>query len=406
MSRRLHEAEELLPGIASMVLDRTTSTARVVATDGQTYSMPLHPPPFSPSSVIVQTRYVPSKKLLFLETDRGHTVEVELPTLGDPAPLDGRRVVYLDQRDWSLLANVQFEPKRVRSGGDRDAAEQLIALAYARKIVLPLSLAHLAETAKWSNTDRRYRLAITMARLSRGWQMRHPIDIRQFELRQSFATRIKHAPLPPLDVFTLEGRATERSSTDQEGLHSPAGFPEGIEYVRRASTRISSFMDVITAAESVPMVAIPEWVSANQRITELLASQPATTSQKREDIGALFLRDMLLEIAKAALFSGVAGPEATTWVKSFIGVDVRSMRSLGLFKEIYQDKHLDGSTKWYNNDLLDMLFLTCAAGYADFVLGERKLVGYARQAAKRLGRPDNAYSQIGELLVALRSEGL
>jgi hypothetical protein len=35
---------------------------------------------------------------------------------------------------------------------------------------------------------------------------------------------------------------------------------------------------------------------------------------------------------------------------------------------------------WEPNDLIDVLFLSCAAGYADVVVGERRTIGYLRQA--------------------------
>ena len=35
---------------------------------------------------------------------------------------------------------------------------------------------------------------------------------------------------------------------------------------------------------------------------------------------------------------------------------------------------------WEANDLVDIMFLCCAAGYADLVVGERRAIGYLRQA--------------------------
>jgi hypothetical protein len=36
--------------------------------------------------------------------------------------------------------------------------------------------------------------------------------------------------------------------------------------------------------------------------------------------------------------------------------------------------------RWEGNDLVDIMFLCCAAGYADLVVGERRAIGYLRQA--------------------------
>ncbi len=36
--------------------------------------------------------------------------------------------------------------------------------------------------------------------------------------------------------------------------------------------------------------------------------------------------------------------------------------------------------RWEANDLIDIMFLSCAAGYADVLVGERATIGYLRQA--------------------------
>lgn len=212
-----------MAGIASMGIDRATSTGTIVTSDGNTTSFPLSSH-LNTSSAIVRLTYVPSINLLSLETDRGDTIEAELPTLQSSAPHGGRPVVYLDQKDWSLLADTLYEPERVHTDRERDAAEHLIALAREKKIILPMSIGHLGETAKWTNSERRYRLALTIAQLSRGWQMRHPLYIRRYELRQSLTTWFTQDPLPRLDVFTLEPCAAETASLSRRPEKIKPGF--------------------------------------------------------------------------------------------------------------------------------------------------------------------------------------
>jgi hypothetical protein len=269
-----------------------------------------------------------------------------------------------------------------------------------------MSLGHMGETAKWNDRERRYRLALTVTELSRGWQMRYPLDIRQYELRQSFATRIKHGPLLPLDMFTLEPCAAESESSAKEYFATHAKLPAEIRRPVEALSCISSYFDAILDSESVPMNSIPEWVNRFQNFTAWIASEKKTTSQKREFIRSGFLADLSGEIAQAAVESGTSPEEFKTWFDSYFNKDVRTMPSLSLFSEIFQDKHLDPGTTWRNNDLIDMLFLSCAAGYADFVVGERSLVNYAKQAANRLQRTINIYPRISDLVVALKSTGL
>ncbi len=99
MANHHNEASELLDGIESMIMDRATSTSWVIMTDGTAAWSSFDPSTFRPNSNIVRTRYSPRTNRLFMETNRGDTIEAELPTLQNPAPINGRPVVYLDQRD-------------------------------------------------------------------------------------------------------------------------------------------------------------------------------------------------------------------------------------------------------------------------------------------------------------------
>lgn len=406
MSSDRHNASPFLAGIESIVMDRATWVASIVMAGGVAVSMPLDPSPFSPSSTIVRTRYVSSNNRLFMDTNRGDSIETDLPTLQDPAPRGGRPVVYLDQRDWSLLANALFDPVRVRSDRDRDAAAHLIALARAQKIILPMSIAHLGETSKWNDTDRRYRLALTLTQLSRGWQMRYPFDVWQYELHQTFASRFQHSTLPPLDVFTLEGCAIQSKGNFQKLPLSSARFPEDIKYVVRATVCMMSYIDSVLASEASPMNPIPEWVDTFQLMTDELAKLPKNSSQKRYMLRCMLLKEIIPKVAESAHRYGVTVSQLETWFESHFTQDLRALGCLGLWNEVFQDKHLNATTRWSANDLTDMMYLTCAAGCADYVIAERSSRSYLNQAAKRLGRPIKVYSQIGELVVALQNEGL
>jgi hypothetical protein len=395
----------LLPGIASIVLDRATATATIITFDGRTESFPVSSP-FDPISLIVKSTHVPNASILSLETDRGDTIVAELPTLEDPAPRSNRPVVYLDQNHWSLLANALYQPTKAGSAIERDAAEQLISLARERMIILPMSFGHMGETARWTNTERRYRLALTVTELSRGWQMRYPLDIRGFELRQSLATRIKHDPMPPLDMFTLEACAAQPVSTVEHLYGTRAGLLPEMAYVVDALTCISSYFDSTLSSEAVQPNPIPGCASENQEFTTWLSREPKNSPQKRGSIKGRFLADLRLEMIQAALESGITSEELGMWLDLYFDVDVRAMGSLGLFNEVYQDKHLNPETVWRSNDLSDMMYLTCAAGYADFVVGERSLVSHIKQSAKRLQRTISIYPRISDLVVALKSTGI
>ncbi len=89
--------------------------------------------------------------------------------------------------------------------------------------------------------------------------------------------------------------------------------------------------------------------------------------------------------------------EFESWLNVYVEPEIDSMPSLGLFKGIYEDKRLNSTTRWEMNDLHDMMFLSCGAGYADYVVAERSLTGYVSQAARRLRRTTRIFPCISDL---------
>lgn len=393
---------QLLSHITSMTMDRLTSTGTIVTTDGDSISFPLQFEP-DPDGAIRRLTYAGRSNQLILETYRGDSIPVEIPLPRDAGLFPSCPVVYLDQKDWSLLANVCFEPERVSSSEERAAAEQLISLAQEEKIVLPMSLGHMGETAKWTNEERRYRLGLTVARLSRGWQMRHPLDIRASEIRRSFANRLGHDAPTDHVVFTLDPCAAEATSTSSQYLASHAELGQAIGYLAESLTCISAYFEAILHSEAVPMGSVSGWVESNQEYTRWLEGTAWSSAKKRKSIWGRLLGDLGSEITQVAYKSGISPEDLDIWLAYPIAEEAQSLPSLSIFCEMYQDKHLNSKTIWNSNDLIDMMYLSCAAAYADFVIGERSLVSYARQAARRLDRKMSLHSRMTDLVKELEA---
>ncbi|MCK8676479.1 hypothetical protein [Streptomyces lichenis] len=66
--------------------------------------------------------------------------------------------------------------------GDSIYFEQLVS---ERRIVLPASAGHYAETGKRFSNEKRYKLALTILQQSRGWQMRDALEVRRQEIRRA-----------------------------------------------------------------------------------------------------------------------------------------------------------------------------------------------------------------------------
>jgi len=228
---------------------------------------------------------------VLLETNRHEEIVAEFPTEGSAAPLNGRPVIYLDQKDWSSLAKAIYRPERVQSVAERDAANGVIALARQRKIILPMSAGHMSETAKWTNNEERYQLALTIVQLSCGWQMRDPLEVRRYELRQAFTRRYKETLLEPQDVFTLEPDAIHSATRSQQDSSQSTEIPPQVAMATDALTSISASIDTMLDASPVEMPPTPGWVEKFQNFTNWLANETRSSSQRRKAIDVFFISD-------------------------------------------------------------------------------------------------------------------
>ena len=79
---------------------------------------------------------------------------------------------------------------------------------------------------------------------------------------------------------------------------------------------------------------------------------------------------------------------------------VSRMPFLGQMRQMLFARMRNSHQRWEANDLVDIIFLCCAAGYADLVVGERRTIGYLRQARQPPPRAQLATSlrEVLELL--------
>jgi hypothetical protein len=359
-----------------------------------------------PSDVIVKSTYFMLANCIMLETDRGDLLGAELPTLESLSPRNGRPVIYLDQKDWSALANAIHSPNRVALV-ERRAAETLIDLARGRKIILPMSSAHMAETCKWTDRERRYLLALTITQLSGGWQMQDPLTVRREEFRRNFIERyVAGESFVGRDAFTLAPNAIHSSRSRYPKSEADDALPPDMRLASDAMSSISSYFSMMLGKEPVQQGETPQWVEKFQFITDWLADQKHNAQRKRLSTDVYFLDDASKEIAEEAKGAGLTVQQLQNWVQGPWKEDIARMRCVGLYREVLHEKQINGGTAWKGNDLTDLMYLTCAAGYADYVVGERSAISQMQQANKRLGRPNNLYRNVNDLVASGVLDGL
>jgi hypothetical protein len=174
-----------------------------------------------------------------------------------------------------LLKSV--DPDRVRNRAEIGPAQDLIHLAKDGGVILPLSSAHVRETAPLDG-DRRYAVGIAMAGLSSGWQMRHPNHVWRSEITRMLATELEiEAPSDvDLPVFTLEPHAIL-----DDDVHAFEMDPDDVNLFMLAHTSPSLILELLLHPERQPAVPIATWVERNQSITNGLAESALSTSEKR-----------------------------------------------------------------------------------------------------------------------------
>lgn len=288
-------------------------------------------------------------------------------------PAGSRPVVYLDQNLWIALARSLHSPDLL-DATVRAGCAALIELARDGRIILPLSGAHLVETSRRRGRSR-HDLATTMLQLSRGWQMRTPLDVRQSELRAELHRYAAHpAPLPePAPVFTLEPGALFAENW-------LSADPEPEVWAARLCF-------VLLDDEPVPDARGRElaqlWATSHQ---DLAAYQRSVTMPKehvRINARARLLSDLSLEVARAAQAAGLDEPELSRWALEDADESIARLPYVGRLQEVIWHRLSNADERWEPNDLNDVHFLACAAAYAQVVVGERKTVEYLRRAGRR-----------------------
>ncbi|MFT8180732.1 hypothetical protein ACLXNF_24415 [Mycobacteroides chelonae] len=335
-----------------------------------------------------------------MRTTRNDELLIDLPEFDNLAPLRDRPTIYLDQNHWSTVTSAIHWPGHVSNASELEAATQLIALAAAREIVLPMSAAHVSETCKQVNLEKRYHRACTILKLSSGWQLRSALRVRQLELHRALCKRY-HQPVaefPP--VITLDPEAIySRKLFDVAPFNSD--LPPDIQRMMHFLSCVSGLFDAMLDEEHLPLPLNPGWARQFQQYAEFLRENPTGLETKRQRTLLKFIGDLGSELATAAMSASVTPQQMSHWTRNHCDQDLRSMPALGLYREVIHEKLSDHNLRWRNNDLIDMMYLTTAVGYCDYVVAERSHASHIANALRRLERPIRVHRTIRSLVEAL-----
>lgn len=312
---------------------------------------------------------------LTLPNGRHAVAEIPWPDRTDADALGERRVVHLDQRDWSKLAAARHGVRPLHPR-ERDATELLLGLVDAEKIVLPASASHFVESDRLVGPNR-VPLASTLLELSRGWHMLHPATVGRDEL----AAALGLTPTPPATagVYTLVPTATfVRFSGPAEE------FPEPFASIMPAVITLSAMYDAVVDDTPAPNEGADEAASDSIADQERLIALFEADGASREIIRRAALARQLLETGAHLVRESNLDPRDMekrmpgTWLAN-AEEHVAKLPYLSRVSHLYFARFRNRA-RWRRGDLLDIHFLAAAAGYAHVVVGEKRTIGDLRTA--------------------------
>ncbi|MFD9720800.1 hypothetical protein [Streptomyces sp. NPDC059076] len=386
--------------IKLITMDRAAACTVFTRSDGKEARFPLNPSPFEDTSVVARLDFAPTFGALLATTLSGDQILFEMPLEGAADQLAGRLVVYLDQNQWSLLSNATRSALK-SSEANRAAARKLREWVDQRRIVLPASAGHYYETGKRFSTDKRYDLGLTILQYSRGWQMRDPLQVRRNELHDAFCHRLgRPSNVRSAPVFTLDPDALY-STSRWAGAELPPTVQDRLVFQTEALVTASVSIDAMLDTQRVAEGTDTGWTAVSQQFSDWLDELDQDSQQKRRAIDIHLVTDLQQELAEEAAAADVSKELFREWgVKGWVR-DIGSSPAVGLFREMLHSRHLNKGTTWRPNDLTDMIYLSCAAGYADFVVCEKHMRDPLQRGLKRMGRSVPVYRRLTDAVTAI-----
>lgn len=350
-------------------VDFAQSTIEFDGPDGERVRERL-PPSLLPVQTLFQSLMIDVENDLMVVTlPEGSQAVVELGVSGLADPVAGRRVVYLDQNQWSAMAAWRHGHRAI-SSTEADAAARLADLVERRQIVLPLSAGHLAETVPLYD-ERRVALAATVLEFSRGWQFRHPTAVGREELDRALKgkspTATNVASLGADVLFTQSLQHIDGS--DLPGVMA-AAFPRLVN--------ASSIYETLIHPQAMPNpegeAATARWARKFADLGERMRAEKTSRERALKVAHAAVLMDRAEELAQLASPGQFKDWEARAFD------DVAEMPFLGRFRAVIFARLRNANGSWSGNDFIDLNYLCSAAGYADLVVGEKRTIGDLRTA--------------------------
>lgn len=290
-------------------------------------------------------------------------------------------IVFLDQNKWVELARVRSGRKT--SGHIADLFPQLVAAVQKERVIFPLSISNIMETAKRNDPDSRRYVAETQALLSRGYAHRSRADRVAIELRLAIQRTFGPVPVATSPSWALVPNFIQAFGPVDE----LTTIPEELASLSRKSSpsRLTSiYLDfMINQSDSRRRKAILRWTRG---LTELIARiENRRTHFSNKSIA--FRRDAYAAQAWSEninIINQVVGTPG--YFEQLSSLGHKSMRALledipTMNVEVEMATRLESKAGALSvNDVLDIHSFYTAIPYVNVVVAEKAAISYAKQA--------------------------
>jgi hypothetical protein len=388
-----------------LAIDLNARTLSMRSTDGREARLPMPPTMFPGRSNLHRVAFdVDAGRLtIAMAGETEAIVELRQPGSDLEELRADRPTVYLDQNHWSTLAAVRHGEQPARPD-EIEPAKRLMELVETERVLLPVSAGHLVETTPLHGR-RRVALAGTVLALGRGWQMRNPLHVRVEELARALT-----GSEPAAAEMFAPGADGFFASKSGDGLEQAAPNETASQTLLRetlqAATAVLGLYEAIIDEEAIPdegrraETAAESWAANFAELAGRLRKAGEPASMVRRVAYANVQLDMMDDIIRSSTLAGMSPEEAISRINAKDD-PIERAPFLGQMRQMMYLRMRNAGQRWEANDLVDIMFLCCAAGYADLVVGERRAVGYLRQARQPRARAKTARS-LGEAIELLK----
>jgi hypothetical protein len=145
------------------------------------------------------------------------------------------------------------------------------------------------------------------------------------------------------------------------------------------------------------------WGHSHQELAEYMREHRTPKEHRRLAARGKLIGDLQQELLAAAAAEGIDGERLGAWLQSGLEDDLGRMPYLGRQHEVILERLSNADDHWEANDLADVNYLCCAAGYAEFLVAEKKLCGYLNRVEKRVPHGAFVCRNLADLIEPLRA---